>query len=130
MDFLYYPLGLIMMLGGLIVFHEFGHFIVARWSGVRVLRFSVGFGRPIWSRIDRHGTEFAIAAIPFGGFVRMLGEHEPGEVALPTPIKPEDKNYSELTVGWRMAISLAGPVANFLLAVLIYWAMASRLFGE
>ncbi|MEM8769900.1 MAG: site-2 protease family protein, partial [Pseudomonadota bacterium] len=57
MDFLVYPLALIVMLGVLVTFHELGHFIVARRSGVRVLRFSVGFGRPLWSRVDRHGTE-------------------------------------------------------------------------
>ena len=121
MEFLQYPLALIVLLGVLITFHELGHFVVARRSGVRVVRFSIGFGRPIWSRVDRHGTEFAIAAIPFGGYVRMLGEQEPGEVPLATPLKEGDKNYSELSVGWRLAISFAGPAANFLLAVIIYW---------
>jgi len=121
MEFLQYPLALIVMLGALITFHELGHFIVARRSGVRVLRFSIGFGRPLWSRVDRHGTEFAIAAIPLGGYVRMLGEQEPGEVPLATPLQPGDKDYSELSVGWRLAISVAGPVANFILAAIIYW---------
>jgi regulator of sigma E protease len=121
MEFLQYPLALIVMLGGLITFHELGHFIVARWSGVRVLRFSIGFGRPIWSRVDRHGTEFAVTAITLGGFVRMLGEREPGEVPMAVPLREEDKDYSQLSVGWRMAISVAGPVANFVLAAIIYW---------
>ncbi len=74
MEFLLYPLALIVMLGVLITFHELGHFIVARRSGVRVVRFSIGFGRPLWSRVDKQGTEFVIAAIPLGGYVRMLGE--------------------------------------------------------
>ncbi len=123
MEFLQYPLALIVMLGVLITFHELGHFVVARRSGVRVLRFSVGFGRPLWSRVDRHGTEWAIAAIPLGGYVRMLGEQEPGEVLPATPLAPGDKDYSELSVGWRLAISAAGPAANFLLASIIYWLL-------
>lgn len=121
MEFLYYPLALIVMLGVLITFHELGHFVVARLSGVRVVRFSVGFGRPLWSRVDRHGTEYAIAAIPLGGYVRMLGEHEPGEVELAAPVRPGDKYYGDLSVVWRLAISFAGPVANFVLAALIFW---------
>jgi len=123
MEFLQYPLALIVMLGVLITFHELGHFLIARRSGVRVVRFSIGFGRPLWSRVDRHGTEFVIAAIPFGGYVRMLGEREPGEVPLATPLKPGDKDYSELSVGWRLAISFGGPAANFVLAAVIYWIL-------
>ena len=76
---------LIVTLGLLITFHEYGHFVVARRCGVKVLKFSVGFGKALWSRRDRHGTEFAIAAIPLGGYVKMLDEREgdvaPGEVA-------------------------------------------------
>lgn len=124
MEYLQYPLALIVMLGVLITFHELGHFIVARRSGVRVLRFSIGFGRPLWSRVDRRGTEFAIAAIPLGGYVRMLGEQEPGEVLPVVPIGPDEKDYSQLSAPWRLAISVAGPAANFVLAVLIYWLLA------
>ncbi|MGE0625483.1 MAG: RIP metalloprotease RseP [Pseudomonadales bacterium] len=123
MEFIQYPLALIVMLGVLITFHELGHFIVARRSGVRVLRFSVGFGKPLWSRVDRHGTEWAIAAIPLGGYVRMLGEQEPGEVLPATPLAAGDKDYSQLSVGWRLAISAAGPAANFVLAVIVYWLL-------
>ena len=65
---------LIVALGVLISFHEFGHFWVARRCGVKVLRFSIGFGRPLWRRRDRHGTEFVVAAIPLGGYVKMLDE--------------------------------------------------------
>lgn len=67
---------LIVALGVLVTFHEFGHYWVARRCGVGVLRFSVGFGKPLWSRRDRHGTEFAIAPIPLGGYVKMLDERE------------------------------------------------------
>jgi regulator of sigma E protease len=111
------------MLGGLITFHELGHYFAARASGVRILRFSIGFGRPLWSRVDSRGTEWVVTAIPLGGFVRMLGESEPGEVPLAVPLKPEDKDYSQLSVGWRLIISAAGPAANFLLTIIIYWAL-------
>jgi regulator of sigma E protease len=118
-EFIQYPLALIVTLGVLVTIHELGHFVVARWSGVRVVRFSVGFGKPIWSRFDRHGTEFAIAAIPLGGYVRMLDEREPGEVAAER--RPGDLSYQKLGVWWRMAIAVAGPLANFLLAAMVYW---------
>lgn len=120
MEFLQYPLALIVTLGILVTIHEYGHYVIARWSGVRILRFSVGFGRPIWSRKDRHGTEFAIAAIPLGGYVRMLDERElaPGE-SLPEG----ELAHNQLTPPWRIAISLGGPLANFLLAILVYWGL-------
>lgn len=120
-EFLLYPLALIVTLGVLVSFHEFGHFLLARASGVRVVRFSVGFGKPLWSRFDRHGTEFAIAAIPLGGYVRMLDEREPGVVEAVR--RPGDVSYNDLSVWWRMAIAAAGPAANFLLAGLVYWAL-------
>jgi RIP metalloprotease RseP len=68
---------LVVSLGLLVTFHEFGHYWVARRCGVDVLRFSVGFGKPLWSRTNRAGTEFAIAAIPLGGYVKMLDERGP-----------------------------------------------------
>lgn len=121
MDFLQYPLALIVTLGVLVTFHELGHFLVARLSGVRVVRFSVGFGKPIWSRFDRHGTEFAVAAIPLGGYVRMLDEREPGTVEAER--RPGDVAYPDLNPWWRMAIASAGPLANFVLAGLVYWLL-------
>lgn len=121
LDVLLYPLALIVTLGVLVTFHEAGHFLMARLSGVRVLRFSVGFGKPIWSRFDRHGTEFAVAAIPLGGYVRMLDEREPGVV--PGERRPGDVSYNDLSVWWRITIAAAGPLANFLLAILVYWAL-------
>lgn len=109
---------LIVALGLLITFHEFGHFWVARRCGVRVLRFSVGFGRPLWSRRDRHGTEFAIAAIPLGGYVKMLDERE---TAVPDASRPEAFNTKP--VAQRMAITAAGPAANLVFAVAAFWLM-------
>jgi len=111
-------LAVIVVLGLLVTFHEFGHFWVARRCGVKVLRFSVGFGSPLWSRFDRHGTEFAIAAIPLGGYVKMLDERE-GEV----PEDQLDQAFNRKSVWARMAIVAAGPLANFLLALVAYWAL-------
>jgi regulator of sigma E protease len=106
-------------LGVLIVVHEFGHYLVARWCGVKVLRFSVGFGQPLLSRrIGKDRTEWALAAFPFGGYVKMLDERE-GEVA-PQEL---DRAFNRQPVSKRFAIVAAGPVANFLLAIALYWAL-------
>ena len=107
----------IFALGLLIVFHEFGHYLVARLCNVKVLRFSIGFGRPLIRRYwGRDKTEWAIAAFPIGGYVKMLDERE-GKVA------PEDlpRSFNRMTVSRRFAIVSAGPIANFLLAILLYW---------
>ena len=109
---------LIVTLGLLVTFHEFGHFIVARLFGVKVLRFSVGFGKPLWMRRDRRGTEFAIAAIPLGGYVKMLDERE-GDVD-PAEL---DQAHNRKPVGQRMAIAAAGPAFNLIFAVFAFWLM-------
>ena len=109
---------MIVALGVLVTFHEFGHYWVARRCGVKVLRFSVGFGRPLWSRRDRHGTEFAIAAIPLGGYVKMLDEAE-GDV----PASQLPQAFNRKPVLQRIAIVAAGPVANLVLCVALLWAM-------
>ena len=109
---------LIVTLGVLVTFHEFGHFVVARACGVKVLRFSVGFGRALWSRTARSGTEYMVAMIPLGGYVKMLDAREdevpPSEAAHEFTGKP---------VWQRIAIVLAGPVFNLLFAVAVFWAM-------
>jgi regulator of sigma E protease len=109
---------MIVSLGLLVTFHEFGHFWVARRFGVRVLRFSVGFGRPLWLRRGRDGTEYAVAAIPLGGYVKMLDERE-GDVA---PAEAAQA-FNRQSVGRRIAIVAAGPFANLLLCVALLWAM-------
>ena len=111
-------LAIIVVLGLLITFHEFGHFWVARRCGVKVLRFSVGFGKPLWSTVDRQGTEYALAAIPLGGYVKMLDERE-----APVPEDQLDQAFNRKNVWQRIAIVAAGPLANFLLAIVAYWAL-------
>ena len=119
MSALYMVVGLAIALGVLVTFHEFGHFWVARRCGVRVLRFSVGFGTPLVRWHDRHGTEFVIAAIPLGGYVKMLDERE-AEV----PVDQLDYAFNRKSVFQRIAIVSAGPIANFLLAILFFWVLA------
>lgn len=111
-------LALIVTLGVLITVHEFGHFWVARRLGVKVLKFSIGFGRPLWRRFGRDGVEYVIAVLPLGGYVKMLDERE-GEV----PLTERHRAFNCQPVGSRIAIVLAGPAFNFLFAVLAYTFM-------
>src|SRR5690554_1026958 len=108
----------IVTLGILVTFHEFGHFWVARRCGVRVLTFSVGFGKPIWQRQGRDGTLYQVGLIPLGGYVRMLGDRV-DEVA------PNEREvtFNSKSVAQRAAIVAAGPMANFILAVAVLWLM-------
>ncbi|WP_433852002.1 RIP metalloprotease RseP [Stenotrophomonas nitritireducens] len=117
-DFLGSVWWMIVSLGVLVTFHEFGHYWVARRCGVKVLRFSVGFGRPLWSRRNRNGTEFAIAAIPLGGYVKMLDERE-----VEVPAGERAVAFNNKSVWQRIAIVAAGPAANLLLCIVLLWAM-------
>ncbi|AIZ33808.1 RIP metalloprotease RseP [Pseudomonas parafulva] len=119
MTALYMIIGTLVALGVLVTFHEFGHFWVARKCGVKVLRFSVGFGTPLLRWHDRHGTEFVVAAIPLGGYVKMLDERE-GDV----PSALLGQSFNRKPVGQRIAIVAAGPIANFLLAILFFSIVA------
>ena len=118
MQIMQYVLALIGTLAVLVTVHELGHFLVARIAGAKVVRFSIGFGPVLFSRFDRRGTEYALAAVPLGGYVRILDERE-GDVA------PEDadKTFNRLSPWWRIAFALGGPVANFLLAIVLYWGL-------
>ncbi len=123
----------LLALGILISIHEFGHFWVARKLDVKVLKFSIGFGKPLWSRRGQvDDTEYAVAMIPLGGYVRMLDERE-GDV------KPQElhRAFNRKSVWARIAIVLAGPMANFILAAFVYWIVMmtgitglSPLLGE
>jgi regulator of sigma E protease len=116
---LYTVLAFLVAIAVLIVVHEFGHYWVAKRLGVKVLRFSVGFGKPLWRKtFGRDQTEFVIAAFPIGGYVRMLDENE-GEV----PEADRDRAFNRQPVATRMAVVLAGPLFNLLFAVLAYWVV-------
>jgi regulator of sigma E protease len=108
----------LLTLGILVTVHEFGHFWVARRCGVRVLRFSVGFGRSLWTRIGKDGTEYVLAAIPLGGYVKMLDEREGS-------VPPEELAFAfnRQPVLSRMAIVAAGPMANFILAIVVFYGL-------
>jgi len=114
-----YVVAFVVTVGILVVIHELGHYMVARWLGVKILRFSVGFGKPVWMRTfgpDR--TEWAIARVPLGGYVKMADERE-GEVA-PQDL---DRAFNRKPAWARILIVLAGPAANFLFAILVYWVL-------
>jgi regulator of sigma E protease len=103
----------------LVAVHEYGHYIVGRWTGMKVLRFSVGFGKPIWTRVagaDR--TEYCVSSIPLGGYVRFLDSRD-------GPVDPSDEGraFNHRPIPARIAVLLAGPAFNFIFAVLAYWAL-------
>ncbi len=106
----------IIALGVLITVHEFGHFWVARRCGIYVERFSIGFGKALWRRTDKYGTEFVIALIPLGGYVKMLDERV--EAVAP---EMRHKAFNNKTVAQRAAVIAAGPIANFIFAIFAYW---------
>ena len=108
----------IVAIGVLVAFHEFGHFWVARRLGVKVLRFSVGFGKPLWRRTASDGVEYVLAMIPLGGYVKLLDERE-------GPVDPAElsRAFNRQPVWSRIAIFAAGPAFNFVLAVVFYWAV-------
>jgi len=118
-DLPFYLAAFALVLGVLIVFHELGHYFAARWCGVKVLRFSVGFGKVVWQRrFGRDGTEWVLSAFPLGGYVQMLDERE-------KTVAPDEvhRAFNRQTVGKRSFIVAAGPLANFLLAILLYWGI-------
>jgi regulator of sigma E protease len=117
-----------------VFFHELGHFLVARWCGVRVLTFSVGFGPELAGFTDRHGTRWKIAAIPLGGYVKFFGDENAASVPDQASIErmnPQERRESfyHQPVGRRAAIVVAGPVANFILAIVIF-AFVFALYGR
>jgi regulator of sigma E protease len=118
MTILSYLLAFLVAIGVLVAVHEYGHFWMARRMGIRVLRFSIGFGRPLWIRRGADDTEYVVAAIPLGGYVKLLDEREgpvdAGRVA---------EAYNRKPVWARILVLLAGPLANFLFAVAAYWVL-------
>ena len=116
MSFLWSTVSFLIAIAVLVTVHEYGHFWAARKCGVKVHRFSIGFGKVIWSRTDKQGTEFAVSAIPLGGYVKMLdGRNEdiPSELA--------SQAFDNKMVAQRAFIIAAGPLANFLFAIFAYF---------
>lgn len=118
LDILWNIFSFIVALGVLVTIHEYGHFWVARKMEVKVLKFSVGFGKPLYSKVSSSGTEYVLASIPLGGYVKMLDERE-GDV----PEAEKHLAFNNKPVTSRIAIVAAGPIANFLLAIFVYWWM-------
>ena len=118
-EIIYSVAGFVAAIAVLVTFHEFGHFCVARLFGIRVLTFSVGFGKPLWShRFDRSGTELVIGAVPLGGYVKMFeasGDSQSSE--------SHSTAFNSKSLGIRASVVLAGPLANFLLAAVLSWAV-------
>ncbi len=118
MNFLIEIVAFVVAIGVLVVVHEFGHYSVARMCGVKVLRFSVGFGKPLVKWVSKaSGTEWTISALPLGGYVKMLDERE-AETSIPEADLP--RAFNRQPVFKRIAIVIAGPVANFILAILLF----------
>lgn len=118
-DLLFTVASFVVALAILIAVHEFGHFWVARRLGVKVLRFSIGFGRPLLRHVSpRDGTEYVLAALPLGGYVKMLDEREES-----VPAEEQHRAFNRQVLWRRFAIVAAGPVFNFLFAILAYWGI-------
>lgn len=118
MDYITTTLAFLVTLGLLVTFHEYGHFQVARWCGVRVIRFSVGFGKPLFVWKGRTGTEYVLALIPLGGYVRMLDSRQDSVGA-----DEAHEDFSKKPVLQRFAVVAAGPIANLIFAVAAFWLM-------
>ena len=110
----------LVAIGILVAVHEYGHFWAARRLGFKVLRFSIGFGRPLFRRVGSHPdqTEFVIAALPLGGYVKMLDEQEG-----PVPPEDRDRSFQSRSPAARIGVLLAGPGANFLFAIVAFWVL-------
>lgn len=124
MDYLHIAVFFLLAIAILVASHEAGHYLVARWVGVHVVRFSVGFGTRLWAWRNAQGTEFCIAALPIGGYVRMYDRRD-ADAADHAPADPKlaERSYDRLKPQQRIAIALGGPAANVLLAVALYWVL-------
>ncbi len=127
MEIVIKTLAFVFVFGLLVVFHEFGHYIVARWMGVRVLSFSVGFGPVLWARTRGH-TEYALRALPLGGYVRMLGDDPTAPVD--DEIARDPESFHNKPVWRRMLIVVAGPVFNFILPLVVLFVAALIFDGR
>src|SRR3981081_2896446 len=129
-----YIIPFLFVLAIVVFFHELGHFLVARWAGVKVLTFSLGFGPELFGFNDRHGTRWKVSAIPLGGYVKFFGDES--EASTPSAetlagMSAEERagSFHHKKVGPRAAIVAAGPIANFILAIVIFTALFT-FFGK
>lgn len=119
MSILFTLISFIVAISILVAIHEYGHYIVAKKLGVKILRFSIGFGKPLWSkRFGKDQTEFVVATLPLGGYVKMLDKRE-----APVDANEEHREFTSQSVWTRIAIVAAGPVFNFIFAIIAYWLM-------
>ena len=119
LDVLIAGVAFLVAIGVLVSVHEFGHFWVARKLGIRVLRFSIGFGKPLWRRIGgKDQVEYVVAAVPLGGYVKLLDEREGNVDPAEAP-----RAFNRQPVWKRIAVLLAGPTFNLLFAILLYWIL-------
>ena len=125
-NFVTNALAFVLAISVLVAVHEYGHFIVGRWCGMKVLRFSIGFGKPLWTHVGKKDdTEFCISAIPLGGYVKFLGERVGGS---DEPVDPADEGraFHQRPIWNRIAVLFAGPFFNFVFALLAYWLLAMQ----
>jgi regulator of sigma E protease len=113
-----YVFSFLLILSVVVFVHELGHYLLARWNGVRVEVFSIGFGSELFGRTDRHGTRWKFSAIPLGGYVKMLGDADATSTTIDLSRARDEESFPGKRVGQRMAIVVAGPLANFVFAIL------------
>src|SRR4051812_29051226 len=126
-----YVVPFLLILSVVVFVHEFGHYWVARRNGVRVETFSIGFGPELFGRNDKHGTRWKFSLIPLGGFVKMLGDADAASATVDEKAARDPDSFPAKRVGQRMAIVVAGPVMNFLFAIVvlaILFAVSGRPF--
>ena len=125
---LFWVLPFVIVLSIVVAIHELGHLMVGRWCGIKAEVYSIGFGKVLWSRKDKHGTVWQVALLPFGGFVKFLGDMDPasaGQVDDSEMDPAERKHAFHNAALWKRALTvLAGPVANFLLSIIIFFGIA------
>ena len=118
----------VVVLSVVVAIHELGHLMVGRWCGIRAEVYSIGFGKVLWSRMDRHGTVWQVALLPFGGYVKFLGDMDPASAGQvdDSELAPQDRAYAFHNAAlWKRALTvLAGPVANFILSIIIIFGLA------
>ena len=122
MEILFTIFSFVMLISIIVGIHELGHFLVARYFNIHVLKFKIGFGKEIFSIIDKRNCSYSFGVLPLGGYVQMLGENNPMQGSGEN--LSDKKSYLDATPGERAAVTLAGPMANFFLAAIVYFFLA------